>query len=213
MRLIAWTTKVALGSALTVALCATTAAAQDEDWPLLDLTLYGGAIVSTGDDRRPDALGLSGGVAAIIRLNDLFGLGLTIEHDVFGWDHPLYGPGWQATLEGSAEHDLALLTARLYFLELGPADLFAQLGLGYGDVTYEPDSEDCSINDGFAAQLALGSEFRVTRSLGVHASLAAWPYGWGLGCDEGGALGDDMPDPPYLGMVVAARAGITTVWR
>jgi hypothetical protein len=203
---------------IACALAASSAHAQERDFPQLDLTLYGGALLSSAGDSQVDAVGLSLGLSAFARLNDLFGLGLQIEHDELGW-RALGARNGSATPgsafpndEGSIAHDLVLLAARLYFLRLGPADLTAQLALGYGAVTYVPDHPDCSISDDFAAQLALGAEWRLTRALGVHTSVAAWPFGWGLGCDELSYEGMP-PNAPYLNLALGARVGLTTVWE
>jgi hypothetical protein len=104
-----------------------------------------------------------------------------------------------------------LLAARLSFLQLGPADLFAQLAFGYSNVTYVPRDRDCSVEDDLGAQLALGAEWRITRLLGLHSSLALAPVGWGIGCDEIASVA--VPDPPYLGFGFGARVGLTTTWR
>jgi hypothetical protein len=181
----------------------------------LDLTVYGGALISSSGDDQIDALGLALGASGFVRLGTLLGLGLVLEHAQIGWTAE--GP---ATVEHGSlfpeddaviSHDLALLAARLYFLKVGPADLFAQLGLGIGDVTYEPEHPDCSIDEGFAAQLALGAEWRLVRSLGLHTSIAATPFGWGMGCNNIGYAGK-APDPSYAKLGLSARVGLTTVW-
>jgi hypothetical protein len=174
--------------------------------------------MSSVSEPQVDDAGLSLGLSAVVRLNDLFGLGLQLEHDEFGWQ-ALGARDATATPgsafpdgDGSIAHDLVLLAARLYFLEAGIVDLTAQLGLGYGPLTYTPDHPDCSESDDFAAQLALGAELRLTRSLGVHTSLAAWPFGWGMGCNELSYEGMP-PSAPYMHLVVGARVGLTTVWE
>lgn len=210
--------RFAPGLAVACALVASAPAlAQESDFPQLDLTLYGGVLMSSVGQPQVDDVGLSLGLSAVVRLSDLLGLGLQIEHDEFGWS--ALGASDTATPgdafpndDGSIAHDLVLLATRLYLVEAGIVDLTAQLGLGYGALTYVPDHPDCSESDGFAAQLALGSELRLARSLGLHMALAAWPFGWGMGCNENAYEGKPPP-APYMKLAVGARIGLTTVWR
>lgn len=200
-----------------LSLLGTPAAAQKaQDWPRLDLTLLAGATLASADADRVDPIGLSLGATGIVRVDDLLGIGLVLEHHVFGWQAAgASGPAVNGSAfpddDGSISYDLALLAARLYFLELGPADLLAQLGLGYGALTYAPDHPDCDASDGFAAQLVVGAEWRLSRSLGIHSSVAAWPFGWGLGCNEISYTGKPPP-PPWPNLGLGARIGFTSVW-
>jgi hypothetical protein len=190
-------------------------AAAEPGAPALDLTLYGGAVMPSAGGERLDALGPAFGVSGFLRLGSLLGLGLVLEHQQLGWD----AKGPADVVPGSAfpdsdgliSHDLALLAARLYFLKAGPADLFAQLGLGYSDVTYAPEHPDCSVSDDVGAQLGLGAEWRIVHALGLHTSLAMSPFGWGQGCNEIGYEGKP-PSPPWPKFGLAARVGLTTVW-
>lgn len=180
----------------------------------LDLTLYGGPLISTSGEDNVDALGFAIGASAFVRLGELLGLGLVLEHDQIGWaaegGPAITDPGSSfPDVDGSITHQYALLAARLYFLKAGPADLFAQLGAGVGDVSYAP-YQLCSLEDGFAAQLALGAEWRLARSLGLHTSLAATPFGWGMGCNGVGYPG--RPQEPYAHFGLSARIGLTSVW-
>jgi hypothetical protein len=163
-------------------------------------------------------VGLSLGLSAIVRLSGLFGLGLQLEHNAFGWEAQGSSTGAVSPLsafpddDGSISHQLALLAARLYFIQTSVADVHAQLGLGYGALTYTPDHPDCSEADDFAAQLALATEWRATRALGLHLGIAAWPYGWGMGCNE--PFYEGMPpNAPYMNLALGLRAGVTTVWE
>jgi hypothetical protein len=181
----------------------------------LDLSLYGGAVVSSAGGERLDSLGPVLGVSGFVRVGSLLGVGLVLEHQQLGWDAEgpadvVPGSGFPDD-DGLISHDLALLAARLYFLKAGPADLFAQLGLGYSDVTYVPQHPDCSVSDDVGAQLALGAEWRIVRALGLHTSLAMSPFGWGQGCDDIGYEGK-APSPPWPKFGLSARIGLTTAW-
>jgi hypothetical protein len=188
--------------------------------PQLDLTLYGGAVIPSAGNERIDSLGPALGVSGFLRLGSLLGVGLVLEHQQLGWDAEGPAAVEPGTVEpgsafpdsdGSISHDLALLAARLYFLKAGPADLFAQLGVGYSAVTYAPEHPDCSVSDDVGAQLALGAEWRLASALGLHTSLAASPFGWGMGCDDIGYEGK-APDSPWPKLGLSARVGLTTAW-
>lgn len=212
--------RVGLGAAMGLCLLMHESAHAQEpppDFPKLDLTLYGGAMISTAPQPHVDDAGLSLGLSAIVRLTGLFGLGLALEHNVFGWDAQGSSDGTYVQgsafpdEDGSISHQLALLAARLYFVQAEVVDVHAQLGLGYGALTYTPDHPDCSENDDIAAQLALGMEYRATRALGLHLGLAAWPYGLGMGCNDIAYEGMP-PSAPYMKLALGLRAGVTTVW-
>lgn len=207
---------VAVLAFASVVVAASSALAHDaEPGPRLDLTLYGGAIVSSRSDPQVSSVGLSLGLSAFVRLGSLLGLGLVAEHDQFSWDalgpmESVQGSGFPND-DATITYDMVLLATRLYFAELGPADLFGQLGVGYGGLMYAPQHPDCSAEDGLAVQLALGVEWRLSRLLGLHSSVAAWPFGWGLGCNDIGYEGKP-PDAPALNLGLAARIGLTTTW-
>jgi len=205
-------------AAVVAAWCLTAAPALADSAGQLDLTLYGGPLISSNFDAYPNAdvdpVGFAIGASGFIRLGELLGVGLVIEHDQIGWAAEggpnIAEPGSSfPDVDGSITHQYALLAARLYFLKAGPADLFAQLGAGVGDVSYSP-YQRCSLEDGFAAQLALGAEWRLARTLGLHTSLAAAPFGWGMGCNASGIPG--RPPEPYARFGLMARIGLTSVW-
>lgn len=206
-------TKLLTWTIAALALLAAPAFAQDEPtWPKLDLGVYVGAVAPTDGTPEVDNYGVTLGLHAIVRVNDLLGFGFVLEQHRFGWEPmPPWGSGIVFDGDTGIEHELALLAVRLYFLQLGSADLFAQLALGYGNVTYTPRDRDCSIEDDLGAQLALGAEWRIARMLAIHSSLALTPTGWGIGCDE--ITTPAVPNPPYLGFGLGARLGITTTWR
>ena len=201
-------------AAVVAAWCLTAAPALADSAGQLDLTLYGSPLISSNVDDNVDAGGFAIGASGFIRLGELLGVGLVIEHDQIGWAAEggpnIAEPGSSfPDVDGSITHQYALLAARLYFLKAGPVDLFAQLGAGVGDVSYSP-YQRCSLEEGFAAQLALGAEWRLARTLGLHTSLAAAPFGWGMGCDESGYPG--RPPEPYAHFGLMARIGLTSVW-
>jgi hypothetical protein len=70
---------------VAMSLSAPAAAQEAQDWPRLDLTLLAGATLSSANAERIDPIGLSIGATGIVRVNGLLGLGLVLEHHVFGW--------------------------------------------------------------------------------------------------------------------------------
>jgi hypothetical protein len=190
------------------------------EFPKLDLTLYAGPLISSRRHPAVDDAGFSLGISATVRLGKLFGLGLQLEHNVFGWDaqggimsNGNIAPGSAFPDEdGSISHQLALLMARFYIVRTESVDLHTQVGLGYGALTYTPEHPDCDEIDIVAGQLGLGTEYRASRALGLHIGVAAWPFGLGMGCNENGYEGRPS-NAPFMDTVIGLRAGVTTVWE
>lgn len=192
-------------------------AESEENLPRLELGLYGGAVTPTRPDDTLSSIGIAAGIAPMVRVSSPFAFGLLVEHYRLSWqaEGP---PGFANPLSmfpddnGSMSSTLIQAAARWYIMDTADLLPYLQLAAGLNLATQTPEHPDCNLEGLFAPQLAAGLDYRLIRSIRMGISLSAHPFAFGQGCNDIAYEGKP-PGPPFPGVLISARLGLTTVWN
>lgn len=202
-----------------VALWAGTAAAETPEaaYPELDLSFHLGAVYPTkGDESLADA-GIHLALEPVFRLGRYGGVGVSVQHSQLDWRARGAAEGSVPFIhyfpddDGSISLTQVSLVGRWYILGATVISPYLQAGLGYGNYVQLPEHPQCSVNDAIVPSLSGGADYGLLRTLRVGLSLNAFTFGISQSCTEQYIEGAP-PAPPWPGLGVALRAGMTTVW-
>lgn len=182
-------------------------------WPAraetLEFALRAGASVPTETHDYQPAAAPSGGIVALLQLEDHFAAGAQFETLWLSWHSP---PGGDGRFDGPSEFPddgtrstLFALVGRFYPLRTEALLPYIDASFGYASVSMP--KELCNAGGGISGQLALGLDWPVAAGARLGIVAGARPFRSARACYPEGSS-----DPPDIALAMSGQLAFTTLW-
>lgn len=175
----------------------------------LEFALRVGASVPTEKHDYQPVAAPSGGLVALVQLDEHFAVGALFETLWLSWHSPPGGDGrFDGPLqfpEDGTRSTLFALSGRFYPLTAEALLPYVEVSAGYASVSMP--KELCNAGGGIAGQLALGLDWQMAASTRLGVVTSARPFRSARACYPEGSS-----DPPDLALALSGQVALTTLW-
>jgi hypothetical protein len=176
----------------------------------LEFVIRAGAAVPTEEHAFQPAAAPAGGLTALLRLNQHFAVGASVDMLWVSWHSP---PGGDGRFDGPLEFPedgtrstLFALVGRFYPLPDAAVLPHVEASGGYVSVSM-PNNLDCNYGSGLSGQLALGLDWRVSSRTRLGVIAGARPFRSARACYPEG-----RENPTDLAFALSGQLAFTTLW-
>lgn len=176
----------------------------------LEFAVRGGVAIPTEGHPYQPALAPSGGLSALVELDEHFAAGAVFDTLWLSWHSPPGGDGrFDGPLEfpedGTRSSSFAL-AGRFYPLVDTAFLPFVEGSVGYASVSM-PDNLHCDVGSGLSGGLAFGTDFTLSSQARFGFVAGARPLRSARACYPEGRA-----DPPALALALTGQLAFTTLW-